>query len=71
MSPLWVLFSSFGHIDCYIVGCLPHKFEFPVRWNERDRVLCLELAQLDALMELAVVNRDRALGSSSVFARLS
>jgi hypothetical protein len=35
---------------------VPHEFEFSVGRDEADAVLRLELAELDALVELAVVN---------------
>ena len=38
-----------------------HEFKFSIWRNEADAVLRLELAQLDALMKLAVVNGDRRL----------
>ena len=49
----------------------PHELIFAVRWNERDSVLCLELAQLDTLVELTVVDGNRALGTRRLVARFS
>jgi len=42
-----------------ISGDAPHELEFAVGRDEADRAVDVELAELDALMELAVVQLDR------------
>lgn len=37
---------------------VPHKLKFPVRRDETDRVLSLKFRELDALVELAIVDDD-------------
>lgn len=41
-------------------GTVPHQLEFAVRRHERDDAVRVEPAQFDALVELAVLQRDAA-----------
>ena len=54
-----------------MAAAVPHELEFPVRRDEGDGVLGLELAELDALVELAVVDGDRALRARRVVTGLA
>lgn len=40
---------------------LPHQLKLSIGWYERDGVFRLELAELDALVELAVVDNHHGL----------
>jgi len=46
-------------------GAVPHELKLAIRWDEADAVLCLKLAQLDTLVELAVVDGDGRLAPSA------
>ena len=37
-------------------GSVSHQLELPIRWDEADRALALELAQLHTLMECTVID---------------
>lgn len=50
---------------------LPHEFKLPVGRNEGDGVFRLELAQLDALVELAVVDDHHGLASARRVVRIA
>ena len=49
-------------------AAVAHHFEFAVRWHEGDGAVRVEFAQLDALVELAVFERDGAGGRARCFA---
>jgi hypothetical protein len=69
-----ILAMNFGNPDpeiLLIYRTLPHKFEFSIWRNERDCVLRFELAELNALVELTVVDGDRALGPGCVVSGLA
>ena len=55
-----------GEVDVF-GGSVAHELKLAVRRDERDDAVCVELAQLDALMELAVFERDAAGGGFGGF----
>lgn len=48
----------------------PHQFEFSVWRDKADRAIAVEFAELDALMELTVVELDERILDRSEFGRL-
>ena len=50
---------------------LPHQFEFSVWWDEADGAVTVEFTELDALVELTVVELNERILDRSEFRRLS